>query len=133
LVQKSVERAGREARRATAKETELGGDVTLEDLDDLLFGHGADQLVRNLSALENQQRGNAANAEFGGDIHILIDIELYNLDLAGMFASDFFHRRRKHVAGAAPIRPEIDHDGLGLASFNDVGLEASVTYGLNGI
>ncbi len=107
--------------------------MTLEDFDDLLFGHGADKLVRNLSALENQQRGNAANAEFGGDIHILIDIQLYNFDFAGMFARDFFHGRRKHVAGAAPIRPEIDHDGLGLARFNDVSLEASVTYRLNRI
>src|SRR5579862_5773797 len=120
--------AGREVRRATTKETELRGDVTLENLDDLLFGHGADQLIRNLSALEHQQRGNTANAEFSGDIHIFIDVQLYDFDFAGMFARDFFDGRRKHVARAAPIRPEIDHDGLGLASFDDVGLEAGVTY-----
>lgn len=103
------------------------GDVALEDLYDLLFGYSADKLIGNLSALENEQRGNAANAELGRDIHIFIDVELYNFDFAGMFARDLFDGGREHVAWAAPIRPEIDHYGLGLAGFNDVGLEAGIT------
>ena len=40
------------------------GSVALDDLDDLLFRLGADDLVGHLPALENQQRGNAADAEF---------------------------------------------------------------------
>lgn len=101
--------------------------MALENLDDLFLGHGADQLIGNLAALENEQSGNAANAELGGDIHVFVNVELHDFDFAGMFASNFFHRGRKHVAGTAPIRPEIDHYGLGLAGFNDVGLEAGVT------
>ncbi len=103
------------------------GDVALENLDDLLFRDGANELIGNLTALENQQCGNAADAELGGDVHIFIDVELYNFDFAGMFARDLFDGGREHVAWAAPIRPKIDHYGLGLAGFNDVGLEAGIT------
>jgi len=103
------------------------GNVALENLDDLFLGHGADELIGNLATLENQQCGNSTNAELGGDIHIFIDIELYDLDFAGMFARDLFDGRREHVAWAAPIGPEINHYGLGLAGFNDVGLEAGIT------
>ena len=101
--------------------------MALENLDDLFFRNGADELIGDLTALENQQRRNTTNAELGGDIHVFIDVELYNFDFAGMFARDLFDSGREHVARTAPIRPKVDHYGLGLAGFNDVGLEAGIT------
>src|SRR5690348_811855 len=45
-----------------------------------------------------------------------------------MLARNFFHRRRQHVARAAPIRPEIHHHRLRLARLDHVRLEVCVVY-----
>src|ERR1700757_5468456 len=104
------------------------GNVALEDLYDLLFRHGADDLLGHLSALEHEEGRNTANIEFSRGINILIDVELYYLQLAGIFARDLLDRRRKHVARAAPVRPKINHDGLRLARLDHVVLKVCVIY-----
>ena len=105
--------------------------MALEDLHDLLFGHGSDDLLGHLSALKNEEGGDTADIEFPGSIDVLIDVELYDLQLARIFAGDLFHRRRKHVARAAPVRPKINHDGLRFARLDHVVLKVCVIYCLN--
>src|ERR1700751_5169375 len=102
------------------------GNVALKDLYNLLFRHGADDLLGHLSALKHEEGRNTANIEFARGINILIHVELYYLQLAGIFARDLLDRRRKHVARAAPIRPKVDHDGLRLARLNHVGLKVCI-------
>src|SRR6267154_553112 len=57
-------------------------EVALERLSDLLFRHGADDLLDHLAILENEKRGNAANVVTSSGIHSLIDVELGHFELA---------------------------------------------------
>lgn len=101
-------------------------DVALDDFFDLLFGDGADDLVGYLAALENQQGGDAADIEFSGGVLVVVHVELDDLELAGVFAGDFLDGGREHVTRAAPVGPEIDHDGLVLARVDDFRLKIRV-------
>ena len=107
--------------------------MALEDLDNLFFRHSADDLIGYLPSLENQQRGNTADAEFPRDVHILVDVEFHNLDLTGMLPCDLFDRGCQHVAWTAPIGPEIHHYWLSLARLNHVHFEARVRYRLENV
>src|SRR5579863_1150897 len=106
-------------------ETRLG-DVALEDLHDLFFGHGADDLVSHLAALENEERGDAADVELPCCVDVLINVELHHFQLAGVLARDFFDGRCKHMARAAPIGPEVHHHGLILARVHHFHLKIRV-------
>src|ERR1700721_2342918 len=79
------------------------GNVALEDLYNLLFRHGTDDLFGHLSALKHEECRNTANIEFSRGINILIHVELYYLQLTGIFAGDLLARRLKHGDGAAPL------------------------------
>src|SRR6267378_3475493 len=48
--------------------------VALERLGDLLFRHGADNLLDHLAVLKYEKRGNTANIIAAGGIHSLIDV-----------------------------------------------------------
>ena len=66
-----------------------------------------------------------------GGVHVLVDVQLHDLQLARVFAGDFFHRGRQHVARTAPIGPEIHHHRLRLARVDHVGLKVRVVDRLN--
>src|SRR5271156_1436368 len=70
------------------------GKVAFEDFNDLLFGHGANDLVGHLPALENQKGGDAADIEFSGGIDVLVHVELDDFELADILTRDFFDGRR---------------------------------------
>jgi hypothetical protein len=46
---------------------------------------------------------------------------------------DFRNGGGQHVAGAAPLCPEIDHDGLRVARRQNFGFEVSIVYRLDAI
>jgi hypothetical protein len=69
---------------------------------------GAGQAVHQLSALENQQRGDSLNLESAGRSLVFIGVELCDHVSAGSFPGQLFQRRRYRAAGGAPRRPEID-------------------------
>src|ERR1700735_2201157 len=106
-------------------------DMALDYLNNLLFRHGAHDLIRHQSALKDQQRRYAADVKFPGDAHVVVDIQLYDLELSLMLACDLFDGRRQHFARPAPVSPEIDHHRLSLAGFDYVRLKAGVGYGWN--
>jgi hypothetical protein len=123
----SIQQAGAHVRSLFV-EMRLGSNVALDDLHDLIFGYGSDELVRYLAALENKKRRYPANIELPRGVAVLIDVKLYNFQLPGVFARYLFHRRRKHMARAAPISPEIHHHRLGLTRFNHICFETRVRY-----
>ncbi len=52
------------------------GQVTLEGLGDLFFGDGADDLLGHLAALEDKQRGDAADVEPAGGVDVFVHVQL---------------------------------------------------------
>src|SRR5712675_2012090 len=56
--------------------------VALERLGDLLFRHGADNLLDHLAILENEKCGDTANVVAAGGIHGLVHVELGDFELA---------------------------------------------------
>ena len=101
-------------------ESDRGGDPARQ----LALGARARLGGDALAVLEHHQRRDRADAELGGDLRVLVDVELGDLHLALHLGGDLFERRRDHAAGPAPFRPEIDYDRL--ARLDDVGLEAGV-------
>src|SRR5206468_5044199 len=57
--------------------------------------------------------GNAEDLEAPGDVEVLVHVELADSQLAGVIAGDLLEHRRDHLARPAPLRPEVDEDGLG--------------------
>src|ERR1700674_2005641 len=72
------------------------------------LGNCPDLLSDERAPVEQQQGWNASNVEFGRCRLVLIDIELCNSNLAVMGTSNLFQYRGDHLAGPAPIGPEID-------------------------
>ena len=64
-----------------------------------------------LAGLEQHQGRQAADAELGGDLGIGIDVELHEVDLAGVFLGDLRQRRSQRVARSAPLGMEVDQHG----------------------
>src|SRR5581483_4314309 len=86
--------------------------MRLDRLHQLRFRHVADQPLDRLAVLEHDERGDAHHAELLGDLRVLIDVDLRDLQLALLLAGDLLDDRRDHAARAAPGRPEIDEDRL---------------------
>src|SRR5207302_8850457 len=78
-------------------------DVAIDNLGDLVFGDGAGDLVGDLAALEDQQRGDSANVVAARGVHVLIDIQLNYLELSSVVLRYRSHRRCKHMARTASI------------------------------
>src|SRR6202034_2418368 len=78
-----------------------GGDPLLE----LLLRRGADLARGQFAVLEQHQRRDRHDAEFGRRARVLVDIELDDLDLTVERLGNLFQRRRDHTAGAATFRP----------------------------
>ena len=71
----------------------------------------ADSLTNQLTVLEQQQGGDAHDAELGGQIGLLVHIDLAHLDV-GALLGHLVHDGAQHPAGAAPGGLEIEQDGL---------------------
>src|SRR5271165_1127491 len=88
----------------------------------LLFNHLGrhvpHDLVRDLAALEEQQRRNPADPVTRRRRAVLIHVDLRHLQLARIRLGHFVHCRRNHLAGPAPPSPEIhQHRLLALQHF----------------
>jgi hypothetical protein len=87
-----------------------------ENLDDGfvdgVLGDEAYDLLGYFAALEEQQRGDTANAVTHGRCSVGVDVHLHDLELALIVARDFIDNGRKRSTGAAPRSPEIYQDRL---------------------
>lgn len=106
-------------------------DVPGNGLFDLVLRDGADELVGNLSTLENQQRGDAANLVGESRVRALVNVQLDDLQFAGIFLRDLIHRGRQDAAGPAPLGPKVDHHRLRFAGFKHLRLKIRVVHNSN--
>src|SRR5690606_4224240 len=72
---------------------------------------GADLGGLYLAILEHQQGRNAADIEARRRLLVVVDVDLDELDAAGVIVRELVHDRPDHLAGAAPFGPEIDQYG----------------------
>jgi hypothetical protein len=92
-----------------------------------LFGRGADHLLANLAALEEQQRWDVVDAVFLGQLTLLVDVYLDDFDLGGKFTGDFIQQGGDSLAWATPFGPKIDY--YELIGLNHFALEIEGSYG----
>ena len=65
-----------------------------------------------ISAASSSRRSRAAaEAPPGGELRLLVDVDLADLHAARSFLCDLLDDGREHAARAAPACPEIDEDG----------------------
>src|SRR5690625_3257840 len=108
-----------------------GSEGTVDEGGQLALGNGADLGGLGLAALEQNQRGNAADAVLGRALAVGVDIHLADLDLACVVPGNFVEDGRNHLAGPAPLGPEVHQYGLvGLQYF---GFKAGVGDVDNGV
>ena len=74
--------------------------------------------------LENHQSRDRSDSVGAGNLGILVDVQLCNLDLPLHLSCNLLQGGRNHPTGAAPLRPEVHDDRL--ARVNNVRLEAHV-------
>ena len=102
------------------------------------FGQRSHEAVDRLPVLEGEHGGDRLHAHLPGDLRVIVDIELDQLDRALRRAHRLFQHRRELAAGAAPRRPEIDqhrhlargfdhvaHEVLGGGVLDEVGIAAA--------
>src|SRR5579875_689777 len=90
-------------------------DRLVDHLGQLALAHRADLGGLDLAALEHHQGRNAADAVGARGLLVLVDVDLGDLQPAGVIAGDVVQHRRDRLARAAPLRPEIQqHRCLGL-------------------
>src|SRR5690606_15439416 len=99
--------------------------VRAEPLQDLGLRHRADDLVDRLPILVDDHRRDIEDPKLRGVLLVLVDIDLDDLDLVGLFGRDLLEHRPDDATGSAPRRPEIDDHGL--ARFIDFALIRGVS------
>ena len=62
----------------------LSGEDVAELFEELALALGADQALHRLAVLEHDERGDAHHVEAAGDVGVVVDVELGDLQLAGL-------------------------------------------------
>jgi hypothetical protein len=109
----------------------LRGHERVEERLDLLGRDRAGELVDDLAVLERLDRGDALDAERGGELLIGIDVDLGQLNLPVARLRRLLERRRELPAGTAPGGPEVHDDGHFLRALDDVPRESCFVYVLD--
>lgn len=65
----------------------------------------------DLPTLENDDRGDRADAKFGGDAGRLVDVDLANLGFAYDLVGKLFYDWGEHFTGATPRGAEVNQHG----------------------
>ena len=95
----------------------LGGHEPVEEALDLRGRQRADELVDDLAVLERLDRRDALDAERLREARVGVRVDLDELDLArARLSTAFSSTGAERAARAAPLRPEVDDDGLLVAS-----------------
>src|SRR5712691_4884043 len=97
-------RCGAEAPRIQASE------VPVYDLLDLIFRHEPHDLVDDLAALEQQQRGDAPHVELDRRLRVVVDIQLADDDFAVVVDGYRVNGGTQPLARATPLRPKVDQN-----------------------
>src|SRR3954452_1413305 len=114
----------RPATEAAAGPERSGSDVLLHPLDELALRERAHLGRGDGAVLEQHQGRDAAHAVLGGGERVVVDIDLDDLHLLAEVAVHVLEVGGDHLAGAAPLGPEVDEDRL--VGLEDVLVEARV-------
>src|SRR5207244_2078671 len=95
-------------RRSAPRLLVRGAEGPLEPLAQRGLRCGADLAGDDLTAAEDEERGDALSREPPGELGRVVDVDLYQLDLAREVARQLLEGGADHTARAAPRRPEVD-------------------------
>ncbi len=87
------------------------------------LGQRAHEAVDHLPVLHENDRRQAADAEGAGQLHLLVGVDLGELELAAVAVDDFLEDRAERLARTAPVGPEIEQHGRAQRRLHDLGLE----------
>ena len=85
-----------------------GSEVLRDGSRQGCLGNGANNGVDLLTALENHQGGNTANAVLARDVGVFVGIQLEDFDLTVELLGDLLNDWSNHATGATPGSPEIN-------------------------
>ncbi len=106
---RKVLRGAQARRRPTVGAGRGGREVA--GVVELGLGHRADDLIGHLAVLEKDEVRDAAHAELGRRLLVIVNVHLDDLGLAVVLAGKFLEHGGDGPAGAAPGSPEIDEHG----------------------
>jgi len=86
----------------------------------LALRHRAHKTVGGLAVDEGDHGRDRLNAHLPGNLRMVVDVHLDQLDLALGRTDRLFDDRRELTAGTAPGRPEVDQHRLALRFLDDV-------------
>src|SRR5690606_37811333 len=83
----------------------------------------------HVAALEQHEGRDAADAELGGSVLVFVDVQFYDLELAGILLGNFVENGGDHLARTTPLGPVVhQYRRLRLQHF---GLEIAVSHVMN--
>src|SRR5208282_2670337 len=98
--------------------------VAIQSLLNVVLRAIADELLHDLSILEDEQSWNAGDFVAHGGSAVAVHVHLSDLDFALILAGQLFHDGSDRAAGATPGCPKIQQHGrIGL---QDIGIKISV-------
>src|SRR6266511_3426673 len=90
------------------------GDELGEVLEELTLALGAHEALHGLTGVEHHQGRDAHDVVTHRRLRVVVDVELRDAQLVLVLGRDLLERRCDHLAGTAPLGPEVDeHRGLG--------------------
>jgi hypothetical protein len=87
-----------------------GSDRFLDPAFQARLRRGAGAVGHHRAVLEHEQRRDAAHAELGRQVRVLVHVHLGHDQLSLVLERELLERRPDHFAGAAPLGPEIHQD-----------------------
>jgi aminoglycoside phosphotransferase (APT) family kinase protein len=103
-----------------------GGGERSDELLHLGLRDGTDEGVHHLTVTQREHRRDRLDPERRGDLRVLVDVHLGELDGTIGSRDGLFEHRTQGAARSAPRRPEVHHDRNRLGSVEDLGLERGV-------
>ena len=101
----------------------LGVEERFDFFNESLFGSCAHTFVHDLTVLEEENGGHAADAEARGEFDVVVHVTFANDDATFIFFSKFFDDGRNLLAGTTPSGREVNDDGkAGGFNFSNVGV-----------
>ena len=91
-------------------EIELRRQQAVDERSDLCFRERPGEPVDLFPILESDDRWDALHPELLGELRVGIDVELGEQPATAPFGGCALEHGTEHLAGSAPLRPEIDDD-----------------------
>lgn len=91
---------------------QLLSDEVGQFLFECWFGPSTYDRLGDFPILEDIERRDRGDPICRGGLHIVVRVDLYDLELVRLLLADLIDDRANHAARAAPWCPKVDEDGL---------------------